>query len=245
MKIDAWTFDKVKLYPPGKQNPPYTYDQFHRGYAGRRDTPKSIVVHTTNGKRGTSLWAEARFIYQSQDISAHYLVGKDGEILQFLDPTIVAYHAGSVWPAYRYFGNPYSIGIECHHAVGEEWTTAQKDALFDLCNHLCKIYNMRLIDTHRKIAQPAGRKVDPSDFSDSDFYYFTGRILSTHEKYATAYNCHVREEPSTSARITQTIPKNTTIVVQEVVSGERYRDNPDWCKLETGGYIWKNLLRKL
>jgi len=237
--IDKTTYNKVRLYPPEK------FDQFHRGYAGIRILPKSIVVHTTNGKKGTLFENEAKFIYESQDISAHYLVGKDGRIVEFLSPHIVAYHAGAIWPAYKYFGNPYSIGIECHHAVGETWTLEQKKALFDLCRILVRQYTITLIETHRRIAKPNGRKIDPSDFPDSEFYPFVKRIFfdTPTTTYITTANTNVRSTPSTTAKILKTVPKGSSVVIAEIVTGELYRRNDKWCRLIEGGFIWKDLLR--
>jgi hypothetical protein len=158
MNVDSATYDKARLYPPGD------------GYSTRVLTPTSIVIHTTNGQRGSSFAAEANFIYRSQDISSHYLIGKDGQIVQFLDAArYVAWHAGVCTPA---FTNNRSIGYECHHAIGEAWTNAQRDALAWVVKRDIERFGIeeRMIETHRKIALPAGRKVDPSDWADADFY---------------------------------------------------------------------------
>ncbi len=245
MNIDTETYNKLALYPPGKQDPPHSYDAFNRGYAGIRLLPKSIVIHTTNGNKGTSFEAEANFIYRSQKISAHYLVGKKGQVAEFLSPHIVAYHAGEVWPLYRFFGNPYSIGIECHFTPGETWTLEQKKALFDLCRTLVHRYNITMIETHRKVARPQGRKVDPSGFPDDEFYAFVRNVLynTTLTKYVTVVNANVRKEPTTRAAILRTIPKNSEVSVSSEVKGETYRGHDDWCTLAEGGYIWKDLLR--
>lgn len=239
MNIDTETYNKLELYPPDKYGP------FQRGYAGVRLQPKSIVIHTTNGHKGTDFRAEAKFIYESKEISAHYLVGKKGEVAEFLSPHVVAYHAGALWPAYKFYGNPYSIGIECHHAVGEEWTTEQKRTLFDLCRNLIHRYNITMIETHRKIAKPNGRKVDPSDFPDSDFYPFVKQILynTTSKTYTTVANTNVRREPNTKAQILKTIPKGNSVLIIGSVVGENYRGQDKWYQLMDGGYIWKDLLR--
>lgn len=239
MNIDRDTYNKVLLYPPEK------FSDKVRGYAGVRILPKSIVVHTTNGKKDTTFEAEANFIYKSKDISAHYLIGKEGQVVEFLSPHIVAYHAGVVWPAYRFFGNPYSIGIECHHAVGEVWTFQQKQALHDLCRDLVRRYNINLIETHRKIAKPNGRKIDPSDFPDTEFYPFVRRILfdSPVTKYTTTVNANLRTQPNTQSKIIKTILRGTVVEVLDIVQGENYRGHNQWCHLVDGGYIWKDLLR--
>jgi N-acetyl-anhydromuramyl-L-alanine amidase AmpD len=240
MNINTITWNKLTKYPPHIFKDPLT-----RGYAGQRNSPKSIVIHTTNGAVGTSFGSEAKYIRDSKKISAHYLVGKEYEIAQILDPSWIAYHTGPIWAAYKLFGNPYSIGIECHHTPGETWTFEQKRALFDLCRMLCSRYQIKLIETHRKIAKPQGRKVDPSDFSDSDFYAFVKRIFHDNvpEDYITNFNCNVRNEPNTEASILHVIPKGTKINVADFVDGEKYRGNNQWALLVDGGYIWKDLLR--
>lgn len=236
--IDTTSFNKTLLYSPN------AFSISSRGYAGKRTTLKSIVIHTTNGKRGSSFEAEAKFIYTSNQISAHYLVGKDGRVVQFLDPMWVAYHAGRVFPAYRYYGNPYSIGIECHLTPGEQWTFDQKKSLFDLLRFLTKKYNITLIESHRKIAAPKGRKIDPSEFPDDEFYAFVRRVFNdtNFNKYLCTVNTNLREHASTSAPILRTLPKGTTLRGQEC-EGEEYRGSNDWIGVEGGGYIWKNLLR--
>lgn len=241
MFIDSSTYNKILLYPPA------AYDALHRGYGAKRGKPKSLVIHTTNGKKGTTLQQEANFLYRSREVSAHYLVGKNGEYIQFLDPVWSAYHAGAVFPTYRYYGNPYSIGIECHHALEEPWSYEQKQGLFDLCRHLIFLYDIKLVETHRRIARPDGRKVDPSDFLDSEFYSFVKRLLydSVLEDYKTIVNTNLRSKPNTQASIIEILPKGRAVDVAEFLSGESYAQSDQWARLVTGGYIWKNLLVRI
>jgi len=141
-----------------------------QGYSRRTITrPTSMVIHTTNGNKGSSFAGEARFLRNSPDVSAHYLIGKSGQIAEILPPSWQAWHAGVARSGYS---NNQSIGIECHHAVGETWPLAQIAALTWLTRMLMDTYTIPLerIETHRAIALPAGRKVDPSDWSDSEFY---------------------------------------------------------------------------
>lgn len=142
--------------------------------------PKSIIVHTTNGAKFSNYRSEANYIYTTPKISAHYLVGKEGQITQFLDPsTMRAWHAGAVNDPR--FNNNNSIGIECHYTPGEgSWTTAMHDALTYLVRMLATKHNITtpdLIDTHRRVAIPKGRKIDPSGFGDAEFYVWRNRVL--------------------------------------------------------------------
>src|SRR5687767_4402866 len=90
------------------------------GWDKRTKDPVSILVHTVNGARGTRFSREAEYIFNSNFIGAHYLIGKDGRIVQFLNPMLRAWHAGAVYD--QLFNNNNSIGIEVHATVGEVWT---------------------------------------------------------------------------------------------------------------------------
>jgi hypothetical protein len=157
--IDRASYQKAKL-PIG-----HGYDRRPNGL-----TPSSILIHSTNGNRGSSLAGEANYLRDSAAVGAHYLVGKRGEIIELLDPALRAWHAGMALAAYL---NSRSIGVEAHHALGEAWTPAQRDALTWLCrDELMPRYRIPTsrVDTHRAVALPKGRKVDPSDWADVEFY---------------------------------------------------------------------------
>ncbi len=81
------------------------------GRSGRH--PSLIVVHTTDGTfEGTVDW----FSRAESEVSAHYLVGLDGRVAQFVDEADGARHAGRVLePAVLLPGpdpNLDSIGLE-------------------------------------------------------------------------------------------------------------------------------------
>ena len=158
MVIDRTTYNKARS-PIG------------RGYDLRSPgtKPSGIVVHTTNGHVGTAFSAEAGYLCNAAAVSAHYLVGKAGEVVAFLAPgPYRAWHAGN---ARLFWGNDETIGIECHFTPGEEWTEAQRAALTALVQSLMAdfaIPNTR-IAAHRAVALPPGRKIDPSGWSDADF----------------------------------------------------------------------------
>ncbi len=140
--------------------------------------PISIIIHTTNGNYGSSYEKEREFIYNAKGIGAHFLVGKQGQITQFLDTNLRAWHAGTVND--QRFNNNNSIGIECHFTIGEYWTKLMHDALTELVLYLIsanKIAGPSLIETHRKVAYPAGRKIDPSGFPDDEFYVWRNGLF--------------------------------------------------------------------
>lgn len=167
LPIDSTTYAKAQRYPVG------------HGYSKRPGDPVSIVVHSTEGAVGQTLSSAANYIYTSSAISAHYLIGKQGEIIQFLDPhTYAAWHAGNAQAAYL---NEHSIGIECLHAKGEDWPTVQRDALAWLLQQLCTNYAIpnTFVDTHGQIAiaGPYIRKIDPTNWPHADFIAWRDAVL--------------------------------------------------------------------
>jgi hypothetical protein len=174
--IDTATYDKAKTYPVG------------HGYTTRPYVPSSIVVHSTEGAVGQTLQSAASYLFNSPDVSSDFLIGKHGEILQFLDSrTYQAWHAGGqqangTWTAQPPYSNPHSIGIECLHASGETWPAVQKDALAWLLAQLTHAYHIPVpsIETHGQIAiaGPYQRKQDPTNWSHSDFIAWRDTVLA-------------------------------------------------------------------
>lgn len=147
---------------------------------GRLDI-RSIIIHTTNGRKGTTLEAEANYIVDSRDISAHCLIGKQGQLIEFLDPALyIAYHAGCVKSVT--FSNPFAIGIEMHNTPIEGLCTIEQLHTLDrLVRQLIERFTIKEenIETHRAVAVfcrgsafagRLGRKIDPSGFTDDLFY---------------------------------------------------------------------------
>lgn len=168
MQIDQTSYRKDTMHPP-------RYGYQARGGA----VPLSVIIHTTNNRnKNTAFTKEAEFIRDSPDISAHFLIGKDGRIVQFLDPVRwQAWHAGNALPLYL---NARSIGIEHHVSLGETWTGAQHDACTWLVRSLMASYGIppALVDTHRSVALPKGRKRDPEGWQDTAFYAWRSQLLA-------------------------------------------------------------------
>ena len=112
---------------------------FFKGRRGK--TPIAIVVHIMDGSlRGTDEW----FNNPRSRVSAHYGIGKSGEVHQYVAETDTAYHAGTVdhpnWPLMQEGGllgpavnpNYYTIGIEHEGFANDEWPPAQVAASAEL-----------------------------------------------------------------------------------------------------------------
>ena len=114
---------------------------------GRVATVDRIVVHVAEGTyRGTLSW----FQNPQAKVSAHFTVGKDGEVGQSVRRTDTAWHAGPVPPGEPEM-NPRSIGIEHEGKQGTppwEPTDAQLEASAQLVAMLCRLYRLPADRTH-------------------------------------------------------------------------------------------------
>lgn len=102
-------------------------------------------------------------IHQVQ-VSAHFLVTRRGELVQFVPCTQRAWHAGQS----EFFGRPrcndFSIGIEIEGCDDLPFTPAQYDTVAALVPALLAAYPVRAIAGHSDIAP--GRKTDPGPHFD-------------------------------------------------------------------------------
>ncbi len=91
---------------------PFSTPNYAVGRKGH--SPRGVVVHTNVGSFGSTVnW----FATRHSRVSAHYLVGLDGRVAQFVDEADTAYHAGRMSDptALLLTGenpNLYTIGIE-------------------------------------------------------------------------------------------------------------------------------------
>lgn len=92
-------------------------------------------------------------------VSAHFLVRRDGELLQFVSTTSRAWHAGvSSWRG-RARCNDASIGVELEGADAQPYAQAQYASLARLLRALSASLPLRAVAAHSDVAP--GRKTDP------------------------------------------------------------------------------------
>lgn len=92
-------------------------------------------------------------------VSSHFFVRRDGELMQFVSCDERAWHAGpSCWRG-RDNCNDYSIGIELEGLEGETFEPGQYAALARLLRALAMRYPLRHLAGHEHVAP--GRKIDP------------------------------------------------------------------------------------
>jgi len=97
-------------------------------------------------------------------VSAHFLIRRDGHVIQFVGCDRRAWHAGqSAWRG-RENCNDYSVGIELEGSDSQPFGAAQYTALWRVIDALRVRYPLTAIAGHCHIAP--GRKSDPGPFFD-------------------------------------------------------------------------------
>ena len=122
--------------PPGTSTPTKPISKYiaspHQSARGGDAGIKRIILHYTTA--GTMSSTVNWFLDPTSRVSAHYIVGKDGEIVQMVRDAAKAWHAGNE--------NNDSIGIEHVARKGERLTTAQSNASANLIHWLKSEYKL-------------------------------------------------------------------------------------------------------
>lgn len=125
--------------PPGE----YGGDAIERLFTNRLDWGAHAYFETIRGV----------------EVSAHFVIHRDGGLLQFVSCDRRAWHAGrSSWRG-RDDCNDFSIGVELEGLEGEPFEAAQYAALATLARALARRYPIEAVAGHEHVAP--GRKGDP------------------------------------------------------------------------------------
>ncbi len=92
-------------------------------------------------------------------VSAHFVIRRDGQVLQFVSCDRRAWHAGRSQWAGREQCNDFSIGVELEGLEGLHFEPAQYQRLHVLLQALRRRYPIRVVLGHEHVAP--GRKADP------------------------------------------------------------------------------------
>jgi N-acetyl-anhydromuramoyl-L-alanine amidase len=134
--------------PPGEFGGPWIDDLF----LGRLDADAHPYFREIEGLR----------------VSAHFLIRRDGELVQYVPTGLRAWHAGaSTWMG-RERCNDFSIGIELEGADDVPFAEPQYDTLAALTRALFERHGVLDIAGHSDIAP--GRKTDPGPWFDWERY---------------------------------------------------------------------------
>lgn len=135
--------------------------------SSRKGVPIDLVVlHATAG--ATLEGAVAWFKNPQSKVSAHYVIGKDGQVVEMVPLDLQAWHAGRC--RMKIDGkivrniNSRSIGIELVNLNNgvDPYPPQQLNALKRVLAELkLRIPTLRFLVGHKEVAYPPGRKTDP------------------------------------------------------------------------------------
>ena len=130
-------------------------------YTGGRIRPIDLVVLHYTGSlslEGTISW----FLNPVSQVSAHYVIGRAGELVRMVQEADVAWHAGraATWGGLG-FVNSRSVGIELVGTQGSGFEPAQLDALWARLATIVKAYGILAANVvgHKDVLP--GVKIDP------------------------------------------------------------------------------------
>ncbi|MBI1343071.1 MAG: N-acetylmuramoyl-L-alanine amidase [Terrimonas sp.] len=180
-KKQAKAFSKVlKEYPlhDSVNNAPY--------FAGTTNfsmrKPNFVVIHHT--AQNSCDQTLKTFTLRRTQVSAHYVICRDGTVFHMLNDYLRAHHAGvSKWGNATDL-NSMSIGIEVDNNGTEPFTDPQMSSLLQLLDRLKKAYNIPQANFVGHADVAPGRKVDPSRYfpwqtlamSGFGYWYDTTRV---------------------------------------------------------------------
>ncbi|QQD15122.1 N-acetylmuramoyl-L-alanine amidase [Sphingobacterium sp. UDSM-2020] len=145
--------------------------------------PNYVVIHhTAQDSLGQTI---RTFHSEKAGVSAHYVVGRTGKVVQMVNDYYRAHHAGIGKWGNDTDLNSSSIGIELdNNGTTDPWTDAQINALTELLSYLKVKYNIPQANFIGHMDLAPTRKNDPSRFpwkvlADKGFGYWYEEYLET------------------------------------------------------------------
>ncbi len=144
-----------------------------------------VVLHSTCMPTNETDETVRLFQSAASQVSSHYIVGKDGRIVQMVPEQDRAWHAGvCLWQG-RTDINSCSVGIEMVHqdqVANDDWPDAQMEAVARLLLSIRarhRVPNDHVI-FHSECAVPVGRKTDPRGFDRARLLRMTALLALRH-----------------------------------------------------------------
>lgn len=233
--------------------------------AGRKNyTPFAIVVHIMDGTlAGTDSW----FSNPASKVSAHYGVGQQGEVHQYVMETDSAWHAGRVYnPSWaliktvndQYINpNYYTIGIE-HEGKGDTpWTAAMYAASAALIRDIADRWHIPLDRQHvvghheiYGVKTCPGTQVNldklialasgeqTAPVNDGEAAIIPQKIKMT-GKVTSRFRLYIRDAPDTRRAPINIVEPGIQLAYDGYVNnGEKINDNSKWYFTEEGNWFW-------
>jgi N-acetyl-anhydromuramyl-L-alanine amidase AmpD len=218
-----------------------------------------VVLHATvGGFQGSLSWLRN----PASEVSSHYLVSKQGDIVNLVDEVEMAWHAGVTFWRGRTDLNRYSVGIEIENLTGakgfvgqDPWMAQQYEAVAWLVNNICERRHIpkdrRHIVTHAEIAPR--RKTDPAGFDLDELMRRIGGQVVVAEPdayFVVGSRVNVRQGPSTSYPVAAQALRGQKLYIDAIVEGETLAGNSLWAHMARRppeqfdvGFLHSGLLR--
>lgn len=163
-KVQAKKYAKLLAEYPVKDSAglPYAADWVGTtNFTMRR--PNFVVIHHT-AQNSCEETLKTFTVAGSREVSAHYVICKDGTVHHMLNDLLRAHHAGvSKWGNDTDL-NSSSIGIEIDNNGSEPFTDQQINSLLQLLGRLKGAYHIPAANFVGHADVAPGRKVDPSKY---------------------------------------------------------------------------------
>lgn len=145
--------------------------------------PNYVMLHHT--AQGSLLQTVKTFHSARAGVSSHYVIGRDGEIVQMVNDLFRGHHAGAGKWGNDTDLNSSSIGIELdNNGTTDPWPDVQISALIELLGYLKTTYKIPQANFIGHMDFAPARKIDPSRFpwkrlADAGFGYWYDEYLET------------------------------------------------------------------
>lgn len=230
--------------------------------AGRRKfQPEAIVIHIMEGTlAGTDSWFGNRI----SNVSAHYGIGKNGEVHQYVQETDTAWHAGRVnnpsWSGMKrttsgMYINPnlYTIGIEHEGNENTEWTDSTYAASSAMIKDIAMRWKIPMDRVHvighheiYSLKTCPGNKVDLNKLiSLASGISFQGMVTPHPPKYllagklTTSLHLNIRSGPDRTVAPFTTIEPGVQLACDGYTDqGESINGNSKWYYTNEGKWFW-------
>ena len=222
--------------------------------------PEAIVIHIMEGTlSGTDSW----FKNPASKVSAHYGIGKTGEVHQYVDEINTAWHAGRVnapsWKLIKPAGNGlfinpnyYTVGIEHEGNENSDWTDAMYNSSNEMIRAISDRWNIPIDRNHifghheiYSLKTCPGRKVDlnklialASNISVTESTPVIEKV-SQQGKVTTKVLLNIRTQPNTSTAPFTRIAAGVQLSYDGFASnGEKVNGNSKWFFTHDGNWFW-------
>ncbi len=231
-------------------------------YTGRNNyTPVAIVIHIMEGSlSGTDSW----FSSTKSNVSAHYGIGINGDIHQYVKETDSAWHAGRVnapsWTLIKpgengMYINPnyYTIGIEHEGNEQSDWTALMYQSSSSLVADISKRWNISLDRDHiighheiYSLKTCPGFKVDLIKLISMASGNPIGNPVSSKPqttiqsgRATTITRLNIRSKPDRSFAPLNTVDPGIELAYDGfTIQGENVSGNSKWYFTQRGNWFW-------